>query len=113
MFGRAFSVLVIALVLGCPVLCGSAPLLHHHAESAPAGDGPHGAHDSCGFDECLCSSAAIPTQHSASHLPGNPIAIWLSARGSAPTFTASPRHFIASACPPRSVEFDRAIPLLI
>jgi hypothetical protein len=113
MFGKAVSATVIALVVCCPMICGSLPLLHHHADSAPAGETPHAPHDSCTFDQCFCSGPSVPTHGASYNIPVPALATFLSLCDGAQELMACSGYLAVSDRPPRSADTDRSPRLLI
>jgi hypothetical protein len=113
MFGNASSSLVVALVLCCPMICGSAPLLHHHADSDPTSETPHAPHDSCTFDQCFCNGPSVSTHGPAYDIPVGDVAAWISPNDGSCELIACAGYLASSDRPPRSVSFDHSLPLLI
>ncbi|MCG3127439.1 MAG: hypothetical protein CHACPFDD_02299 [Phycisphaerae bacterium] len=113
MLGKVFSSLVVALVLCCPLICGSASLLHHHGDSVPSDNTPHTPHDSCTFDECFCNGPSVPTHGPAVDLSTSPLAVWASPCDGADELAPCPGYLSRLCRPPRSVAADHSLPLLI
>lgn len=113
MFRMAFSALVAVLVICCPMICGSAPLLHHHGDTAPTGESPHSPHDSCTFDQCFCNGHSVPARGPAVDLSTSVAADWATPCDGAEQLVAGTGCLTASDRPPRPAVSDRSLPLLI
>jgi len=112
-FGKALSPPVIALVLSCPMICGSAPLLHHCADSIPTSETPRFPHDSCTVDQCFCNGPSVPTHGPTYDIPAGAVAAWRSPNDGTQELIACAGHLASSDRPPGSITFDRSLPLLI
>ncbi len=113
MFGKLCSAVLISVVACCPIICGSAPLLHHHADSAPTSEAPHSPHDSCTFDQCFCNGPSVPTHGPAYDLPAAAPVLLAYPFDGVHELVASSGYLVASDRPPRSANSDRSLPLLI
>ncbi len=113
MFGKAFSSLIVALLLCCPMICGSAPLLHHQGDAAPIDNVPHTPHDSCSLDQCFCNSPSVPTHGPAVELSTSLMAVWATPGDGAAELAPCAGYRFAADRPPRSVASERSLPLLI
>lgn len=113
MFGRTRIAMVIAWVACCPVICGSAPSLPDHGDPAPMNGTPHAPHDSCDFDQCFCNGPSAPTPGPAHGLPAPAPSLVNSPADCAGPVADSSGFVTPSDRPPRLVEFNRPLPLLI
>lgn len=113
MFGKAFSSLVVALLLCCPMICGSAPLLHHHGDATPTDNVPHSPHHSCSFDQCFCNGPSVPPHGPGVDLSTSLMTVWATPGDGAAELALCAGYLLAADHPPRLVTSDRRPPLLI
>lgn len=118
MFGKVVPWLLALLVVGCPLICGSAQKLHaqeRHAQdaSAPSREIPHDSHDGCTLDQCFCSGPSAPTHGPAFALLVIVAPVWASPCDGAGESAARPEGLAVAQRPPRALASDLSLPLLL
>jgi hypothetical protein len=113
MAGKLFAPVIALLVVFCPVICGSQPLLHVHVDSAPAEDAPHVPHDSCSLDQCFCNSPSVPSQGASITLGTAVAPVCACLHDSRVEAGVSFPDLPAVEPPPRSLDPATPLPLLI
>lgn len=112
MFGKFFSTLVAVLVVCCPLICGGAPLPHHHGDAAPHGQLPCESHEANALDSCFCSGSSVPTGGPTVDLSAG-VAVWIAPLEIAEIAAPAGRALAAAERPPRLPDSELSLPLLI
>lgn len=113
MVGRGTSVFVIALVLACPLVCGTAPALHHDGGALPPCEAPHAPHDSCGLDECFCDGSSLPAARPTFDLANSSFLLTPGTTELAQRPDRCDAYLKADDRPPRPAILERTLPLVI